>query len=107
MSTKFFARLATAMEKGRETELERQSRRVWLQNFGTIAASSAVLWACGNEGEDKAKASKRGMTAEGESGDAADPMAEAKADAEIVKVAMGLEQEAIALYTAAAGLDIW
>src|SRR4051794_5975266 len=102
MSTKFFARLATAMEKGRETEYERQSRRVWLQNFSAIAASGAVLWACGNEGEDKAKAKPKSMSM-----GAGDGALDYKGDADIVKVAMGLEYEAIALYTAAAGLDIW
>ena len=81
--------------EGKETAPEAASRRVWLQNFGLMSASAAVMWACGDSGGNNAVAQA--------------PLTQAQliADAGTYNVALGLEHEAIAIYTAAAGLDVW
>ncbi len=94
--TKFLTKLANMIEKHRETEFERLSRRVWLQNAGLITAASSVVWACGSD-DDKAGADEKPTTA------AENPVA----DGDLINIALGLEHEAIALYTAASKLTIW
>jgi rubrerythrin len=84
---------------GRDSKIGVQSRRVWMQNLGLIGASSAILWACGDSSDDDATAEEKcaELTAE-----------QKKADAQVLAVALGLEYEAIELYTGAAGItDIW
>src|SRR5688500_844870 len=89
-------KLCNQVIAGRETDVERQSRRVWTQNFFAVSASSAVLWACGGSDDDKAKGDEVEYSLE-----------DKKADAATMNVALDLEHEAIALYTAAAGLGVW
>lgn len=79
---------------GKESHVEKQSRRVWAQNFALISASAAVVWACGSDSDNKAMA-------------ATYTTADMTVDANTMNVALGLELEAIAIYTAAAGLDVW
>jgi hypothetical protein len=81
---------------GKETSFERQSRRVWLQNFALASATGAVMWACGNDDDD----ANAGCSTELSKDDKI-------ADAKILNVALDLEYEAIGLYTAAAGLPVW
>ncbi|RZA27375.1 MAG: hypothetical protein EOP10_00320 [Proteobacteria bacterium] len=82
--------------EGRETPVETHSRRIWLQNFGLISASAAVAWACGGDDDDNKAIAQTSLTP-----------AQQAADAAVYNVALGLEHEAIALYSAAAGLSIW
>src|SRR5688500_18805272 len=89
----FIDKLANLVVAGKERQAADLSRRVWVQNLGVVSATGAVRWACGGGDDDKASAD----------GPTEDPAA----DAAIVKVALDLEDEAIALYTAAAGLPIW
>ncbi len=83
-----------AVLEGKETEVEKLSRRVWAQNFAFISASTAVSWACGSSGGSKAVAASYSTE-------------DQISDANTMNVALALEYEAIALYTAAAGLDVW
>lgn len=90
-------KLCDQVQEGKETSVEAASRRVWLQNFGLITASAAVAWACGSNSDNKAVAAT-----------ALTP-AQMIADANSYNAALALEHEAIAIYTAAAGLGdaIW
>jgi hypothetical protein len=86
---------------GKETSFERQSRRVWLQNFALASATGAVMWACGKDDDDANAACSTTLSKD-----------DKIADAKILNVALELEHEAIALYTAAAGFsggakDMW
>ncbi|RYZ51329.1 MAG: hypothetical protein EOP07_21495 [Proteobacteria bacterium] len=83
---------------GKETKVEDASRRVWIQNFGLISASAAVAWACGSSSDNKAVAASATLTRD-----------ELIADANAYNAALALEHEAIAIYSAAAGLGdaIW
>ncbi len=81
--------------EGKESNVEKMSRRVWTKNFAAVSATSAVLWACGGKDDDKAVAGSEYTTEM------------KKKDAETMNVALNLEHEAIALYTAAAGLAVW
>lgn len=86
-----------AEAQGKTSEIGLQSRRVWMQNMGLVTATGAVLWACGDD-DNKATAScNTELTLD-----------QKKTDAEIVKVALALEYEAIELYKGAAGISaIW
>ena len=90
--------LVDQVQEGKETSVEAGSRRVWLQNFGLITASAAVAWACGSSSDNKAVAASTTLTT-----------AQLVADANTYNAALALEHEAIAIYTAAAGLGdaIW
>ncbi len=88
-------RLIDSVTDGKDTEVEKLSRRVWAQNFAFISASAAVGWACGSSGGSKAVAGSTYSTEDQIS------------DANTMNVALALEYEAIALYTAAATLDVW
>ena len=120
--------LADEITAGRETEVETRSRRVWLQNAAALTASGALLWACGND--DKKKSTNSGSPSgtsnvkeKKDKQDSEDNKNQAQEtsntksdeytteqmteDANTMNVALDLEHEAIALYTAAAGLGIW
>lgn len=88
-------RISNEVLDGKESHVEKLSRRVWAQNFALISASSAVAWACGGSSGDKAVAA------------APYSAADQKSDADTMNIALGLENEAIAIYTAAAGLPVW
>jgi rubrerythrin len=88
-------RISDEVLDGKESKVEKLSRRVWAQNLALISASSAVAWACGSSSDDKAVAAVP-YSAEDQ-----------KADADTMNVALALENEAIAIYTAAAGLPVW
>jgi rubrerythrin len=90
------ARMCDTVLAGKEPEVALHSRRVWLQNFAAVTATSAVVWSCGKSDDDKATAGTGDYSA-----------ADKKSDATTMNVALGLEHEAIALYTAAAGLPVW
>ena len=91
--SKIIDKLANQIARDEPTEFDRQSRRLWLQNLGLVSATGAVMWACGSSKKDDATASTSTENP--------------KADAGVIKTAMELENEAINLYTAAAGLSIW
>jgi rubrerythrin len=81
-----------------------------LKRLGLIGATGAFFYACGNSSNDTATAA--GCTLEEAkaliaTGDATTLKANSSADASLLNAALGLEQEAIGLYTAAAGLPIW
>ncbi|MBC7659051.1 MAG: ferritin-like domain-containing protein [Chitinophagaceae bacterium] len=80
----------------KESKVEGLSRRIWAQNFALITASAGVAWACGSSkgGSDAVAATTYAL-------------ADQKSDAATMNIALGLELEAIAIYTAAAGLNVW
>ena len=80
--------LAETVKFGQVSELEAQSRRVWIQNLGLISASAAVLWNCSSK--DEAEAVPVGF--------------DAATDAKNYALALALENDAISTYMAAATL---
>jgi rubrerythrin len=90
------SRILDQVLDGKETNVEKMSRRVWTKNFAAVSATSAVLWACGGKDDDKAVAANEYTL-------------EMKIkDATTINIAIDLEHEAIALYTAAADITgVW
>lgn len=93
---KLFSRIVNAVEKHRDVEAARLTRRIWVQNLGLVSASSAVLWACGTAKDDGKAEVGTGVSTE-------DPVA----DGNVLNSAIALEHEAISLYTQAAKLPVW
>ncbi len=89
------ARMCDTVLAGREPDVAAHSRRLWLKNFAAVSATSAVLWSCGKSDSDEAVAGTE-LSVD-----------DKKSDAATMNVALDLEHEAIALYTAAAGLPVW
>jgi|GEM_PF-4749378 len=82
------------IDKDRTPEAAQPARREMLSRLGMIATTGAVFYACGKDDDDVV----------------ADELTDAQkkeADAKTLNAALGLEQEAVAVYTAAAGLNIW
>ena len=104
-------KFAKSIENGKLTLAEATTRRNWLRQVGIISASGLALTACGDalselrdeekEEEKQSKEMKEAMAA-AETDTSADGVV---ADARLLNAALALEHEAIALYTAAAGLD--
>lgn len=94
---KAFAAVADGGVTGRESALENSSRRLWLKNFAAVSATGAVLWACGKK-EDSATSATDCTTLSA---------ADKATNAGLLNAALGLENEAINIYTAAAGLPVW
>ncbi len=93
-----FRRIFDDVANGKETSVQAHSRRVWLQNFAAISASGAVLWACGSN-DDKATGTADCTTLS---------VDDKKADVALLNTALGLEYEAISIYTQAAGVAaVW
>ncbi|HEX4924488.1 MAG TPA: ferritin-like domain-containing protein [Bdellovibrionales bacterium] len=90
---KTVTKLALALEKGKETDVECQSRRLWLKNAALASASGLFMAACGR-GDLRA-------TTDNASTRPANVFVE---DAQLLNAALALEHEAIALYSAAATL---
>lgn len=90
--TKFLEALADTVKSDVESNVEAQSRRVWLTNLGLITASGFALWNCGKKSSNSADA---GTTV------TADPAT----DAAQYAAALALEGNAIQTYMAAAGLS--
>ncbi len=90
-----FQGICDAVMNNKESKVETISRRIWLQNFAAVSATAGVVWACGSN-DDKATAVAATYTTE-----------QKRSDAATMNIALGLEHEAIALYTAAAGLGVW
>ena len=76
----------------RPTTHGEMSRRVWFQNAGLVAASGAMMWACGRKSSDD---------------DATAGPINYAADATNLNAALALEHEAIGIYNRAAGANIW
>lgn len=85
--------MALTIEKGKETEVESQSRRLWLRNAAFASASGLFLAACGR-GDLRATTENSSMS----------PGKVFVEDAQLLNAALALEHEAIALYSAAATL---
>ena len=112
---------------GRESAVAELSRRVWARNMALISASVVTTWACGPQTAETPRVTVRetGKTAvPAKTGNNAVPAnnsknavpatedavysgGDQKSDADTMNVALALEHEAIALYTAAAGLPVW
>ena len=90
-----FKGICDSVMSGKESNVETVSRRIWLQNFAAVTATASVVWACGDN-DNSAVAVPATYTLD-----------QKKSDAATMNVALGLEHEAIAIYTAAAGLSVW
>jgi hypothetical protein len=88
--SKELSHIARMVEQGREIEMLKSNRRLWLQNMAAVAGTGALMWACGKDDDDA---------------DAVTATANPKVDGDYLNVALGLEHEAIGIYTVAAGLD--
>ncbi len=75
----------------RPTAYGEMSRRVWFQNAGLVAASGAMMWACGKSSDD----------------DAAAVTINYAADAANLNAALAIEHEAIGIYNRAYAAAIW
>lgn len=80
------------VEADRIPEGAQAGRRQMLLRLGMTGVTGAVFYACGSKSDDTATAACS---------------IDKVADAGILNVALHLEQQAVAVYTAAAGLNIW
>ncbi len=88
----FIDKLASMVSRDKMPEAGIMTRRIWMQNLALVSTTGAVMWACGSSKKDDAKATTA----------TDDPVA----DGALLNIALGLEHEAISIYTQAAGLEI-
>jgi rubrerythrin len=100
---KLLNKLALTLENGNQPEVAEQSRRQWLRQVGLFSASGLILAACGTDKDDKKATTTpaSNVAAGNQTGTKIDLVN----DGAILNVALGLEHRAIAIYTAAAGLE--
>lgn len=108
-------------EVGVEKAAEVSSRREALTRIGLISTTGALFYACGKGDDDTAVAdtsckettdkalaeAKAKWEKDAKSATDKASMANKAADAELLNAALALEHEAVAVYSAAAGLPIW
>jgi rubrerythrin len=107
-----FNKTLRAVEEGKDSPLIVDSRREYLSRMGIIGATGALFYACGkSDGGSNASTSCQAeldkLKADSEKALKDVSAANSLEDVKLLNAALGLELEAIEVYTAAAGLSIW